>query len=114
MTSCSCSGSAASASSARRSERAALNSRLASSDSSGVNERPPFAKRAIHHGFSDSCASISLLLTENDHIDRHAKPSEDAAEADRFLNRVVDRRLNHQHVDIGALVRVFPRARAKQ
>jgi hypothetical protein len=70
------------ASNARRSERAAIRSRAASSSSSGVNHYPSFAKRPLDDGAPDCGSAFGFFGPQNHDIDRHPEPPEGPSKAD--------------------------------
>jgi len=69
---------------ARRSERAALSSRTASSDCSGVSEHPTLSKGAFHDGSRNGSATARLLLSDDEDIDRYPKSPQRPPQSDRI------------------------------
>jgi hypothetical protein len=62
----------------------------------------------------DRTPSLSVLLTNDYYIGRDQEPSQNSAEARHLPKTIIDLVLDHQEVEITAIVRVPPRTRTKQ
>jgi hypothetical protein len=80
-------------------------SRSASSLCSELNENSSVTQGALHERARNGASSLRIPLIDHDDVDRDAKPSERAAKPHRLLDRILDKRLDHEHVDIGRAAR---------
>ncbi len=57
---------------------------------------------------------MRLTFVNDDDINRHTEPAQDAPQTDGLPHRIVDYRLDHKQIDVGSQRRLIPGTRTEQ
>jgi hypothetical protein len=89
-------------------------SNSATSQCSGVGKYATLPKRALNDGPAYNGTTACQILSDNNDIDRGAQPLELSAKPNRLLRRVIDRRLDNEHVIIRPRISLTTSTRPEQ